>query len=135
MALKKEASTKTKASPKSPRSFSARILRLRQSPRLLILWRCAIHHFIPVAACITLLYLNLKTLYLGNELPGTRRISDAVKLQALQLAAKLHELFMIASLSMIALDTVTYRLVASRRGLPLGLIDAGFFFNSLDFLM
>lgn len=109
--------------------------RFRTSPRMPILWRCVKHHLIPFAGCIVLVYLNLKTLYIGNELPGTRRINDAAKLQALQLAAKLHEIFMLASLAVMALDMVTYRLVQSRRGLPLGLVGAAFSFNSLDFLM
>ena len=137
MEAKRKARVTTKDSVESSSSCSIAVARWTwtKSPRVLILRRCALYHLIPVAGCVVLIYLNLKTMYLGNNLPGTSLISDTVKLQALQLAAKLHEIFMVTSLSVVALDAVTYRLVHSRRGIPLGVISAGFSLASLDFFL
>lgn len=127
MGAQRRAQVTHKASPEPSGCRLPRFLHWTKSPRTQILGRCARYHLVPVSSCIVLVYVNLKTLYLGNNLTGTTLVSDAVKLQALQLAAKLHEVFMVASLSLAALDIITYRLVHSRRGLPLGMMSASFF--------
>ncbi|KAJ5114070.1 hypothetical protein N7456_002604 [Penicillium angulare] len=50
----------------------------------------------------------------------------------LQLAAKLHEMMIVTSLSLVVLDFVRYELLFGD-GLPLGLVGSGLTFNSPDF--
>jgi hypothetical protein len=94
----------------------------------LILWNTFIH-FLPIAITASILALNLKTTYwrdIGGS--GTNSI-----LNALQYAAKVHEMFMCASLSLVVLHFIQYELVNSR-GIALGFAMAGYRLSDLAFL-
>jgi hypothetical protein len=54
-----------------------------------------------------------------------------LRLNALQFAAKLHEIFMAASLSLVAINYIEYELLTGR-GLPLNSVLAGFQITSFS---
>jgi hypothetical protein len=89
-------------------------------------------HFIPMSATIVLLILNLRGYYIGGELSGPSGLDD-IKLPALQLAAKLHELSMQASLSLIVVSIVRHRL-AFGPGIPFGMIFGSLQLSSISYL-
>lgn len=70
--------------------------------------------------------------YIGGELSG-RVGQDQLKFLGLQLAAKLHELTMIASLGEILFSHIR-RQIVSGRAIPLAALVAGFQFTSISFL-
>ena len=85
-------------------------------------------HLVPTGAAIALAILNFRELYIGGELAGPSGNYDNIKLSGLQFAAKLHELLMQASLSVVILATVRHGLVSEGHGVPFGAI-----FGSLQF--
>jgi len=89
---------------------------------------CCLFHLIPVLVTLALVALNLLRFFIGRELDGPTG-QDGIKLGVLQIAAKVHELFIIASLGIVIFDVVRYELV-SGAGLPLGLVGVGFSFSS-----
>lgn len=93
--------------------------------------RCILH-IIPVSAAMTLIVLNLKQYYVGGELAGQHGHDDQ-KLGALQFAAKLHELLMIASLATSVFTYIRRELVFGE-GVPFGALSAGLEIDKASFL-
>ncbi|MCJ1340178.1 hypothetical protein MMC09_005472 [Bachmanniomyces sp. S44760] len=88
-------------------------------------------HILPILASLTTVVINLKTIYLGRTLTGQIR-SAAVNIAMLQVAAKLVELLVIASLTNIVGHTIRKELVLGK-GVPLGAIGGVFMFSSLSY--
>ncbi|KAL8690965.1 MAG: hypothetical protein Q9218_003703 [Villophora microphyllina] len=87
-------------------------------------------HMIPVVITLVLLYLNIRGIYwqdLGH--PNQNSI-----LQALQYAAKAHEVMIAASLAAIAIFRIQHDLT-DRNGVPLGFLSAGFLLDSPTFIL
>lgn len=93
--------------------------------------RCLIH-IVPSVLSLTIVILNLKGYYIGDELAGPSGY-DSQKLGALQFAAKLHELTIHASIAAMVLSYLRYEL-ALGKGLPFGAMLAGNQFTDLSFL-
>lgn len=94
--------------------------------------RSAAIHIIPVAAVLALIILNCKQLYIGGELEGHTG-QDTEKLGALQFAAKLLELFILASLGTIIFTYIRRELVLGA-GIPFGALFVGFQIDSISLL-
>ncbi|KEF58836.1 uncharacterized protein A1O9_03679 [Exophiala aquamarina CBS 119918] len=101
-----------------------------QRSRWIILTRCAIH-ILPIAVSTVLISLNLCNTYLGRTLPGAI-IDPAINLALLQIAAKIHELLIVASVATVVLHYIRRQLVYGQ-GLPLGLLMGGFMFSGLGY--
>ncbi len=86
---------------------------LRRSWTIILLRN--VMHLIPVGGAITIVYLNVTGMYLGDVFNS---------IAALQFAAKLHKIFMVASLSQIVLYLVRSELI-SGDGLPFGALVSG----------
>lgn len=99
--------------------------------RLLVLLALATH-IIPIGGVITLLYLNIRGYYIGGELAGPSGFDD-LKLSGLQFGAKLHELTMQASLSLIVVSFIRHELVAGN-GVPFGAIFGSVQFTTPSYL-
>lgn len=85
-----------------------------------------------MAAVATLLWLNIQGYYIGGELAGASGLDD-LKFSGLQVAAKLHELTMQASLSLTVVSFVRHEL-AFGQGIPLGAIVSSLQFSSIAHL-
>ena len=94
-----------------------------QQNLLLVIIRNIVH-VIPVGGAIAIIYFNLSGFYIGASMRN---------LAALQFAAKLHELFMVASLAKIVLYLVRNELVFER-GLPFGALVSGLQTSQLSYL-
>lgn len=92
--------------------------------------RCLIH-ILPILTSISILTMNLHGLYIGIDFPGPLK-SDTITLMFLQLAAKAHEIMIVASLGIIVLQTVRHELLFGD-GLPLGLVGSGLSFSNFEF--
>ena len=122
-------------------SFFARRLRLNYSEQAKIaisdsVWvalsRCSIH-LLPVAVSIYLITLNLKGYYIGQHLPWSQNdYGDSVALAFIQIAAKIQELLVIASIAVVILHTAIDALT-NEHGLPLGLSTSGFSFARISY--
>ena len=99
--------------------------------RFLAALRASIH-VIPISAALALVILNLAQYYVGGELAGPIGQDDQ-KLGALQFAAKLHELLMIASLATIVFTYIRRELVFGE-GVPFGVLSAGLEIDNASFL-
>ncbi|KAJ5279744.1 hypothetical protein N7478_005116 [Penicillium angulare] len=88
-------------------------------------------HFIPFSAVIFLVWINIYGYWLGSEVPGIEGYNSA-KLGALQFATKLHEITMLASLSLIIFTFVQRRIVAEQ--IAFGAIFAGLQFSNVNYL-
>ena len=77
--------------------------------------QCA-NHLTPVAAASVVVGLNLKKIYNGQELSDPT-YQDTKKLAALQFAAKLHEVMMLASISAIVFAHICKELIIGN-GVP-----------------
>lgn len=89
-------------------------------------------HIIPSLASLTVVIFNLKILYLSPTLLG--KISVAViNIALLQVAVKLVELLVIASLTSIVLHTIKDEMVLDD-GLPFEAISGAFMFSSVKYL-
>ena len=95
------------------------------------LTKCIIH-LLPVTAALGIVILNLTQFYVGGELRGTSG-EDVQKLAALQFAAKLHELLMLASLGAIIFTYIRKEL-AFGEGIPFGALFAGFQIDKISLL-
>ena len=95
-------------------------------------FRCGYVHFVPISATVILVVLNCRGYYIGSELAGAVGQDDA-KFIALQFAAKLHELAIIASLAAVLLSYIQHKLVRDH-GLPFGTILAGQRFKDINYL-
>lgn len=93
--------------------------------------QCAVH-VVPVLAVMTVVGINLREYYIGGELSGESG-QDSEKLGALQFAAKLHELLMIASIGAIVFTSIRKEL-AFGDGLPFGAVFAGLAVDSISTL-
>jgi hypothetical protein len=89
-------------------------------------------HFLPISGALTLVYLNLHGYYVGGELAGPSGYDD-VKLSGLQFSAKLHELTMQASISVVVISLVRHELVAGE-GIPFGAIFGSLQFANISYL-
>jgi hypothetical protein len=89
-------------------------------------------HLLPVSAAILLVSLNLHGYYIGGELAGPIGYDD-VKLSGLQFSAKLHEITMQASLSVIVVGLIRQELVAGE-GIPFGAIFGSLQFTDISYL-
>ena len=86
-------------------------------------------HLLPLLVTVAIISLNAREVYWQDlGLPNQN-----TKLQALQYAAKAHEIIMAASLTAIVVYQVRYDLSGSK-GVPLGFLTAGFQLNDLSFL-
>lgn len=85
--------------------------------------RCA-NHLVPVAAAFVVVGLNLEKIYIGQELSDPT-YQDTEKLAALQFAAKLHEVMMLASISAIVFAYICKELIIGN-----GVLFATFFVSS-----
>lgn len=98
--------------------------------RRLALARCGVH-ILPILVSITVICLNLVHSYLGRTLPGSiPEPSDNIAL--LQVAAKAHELFIVASAVTVAMEVIRQELV-SGEGVPLGMLVGGFMCTGLSY--
>lgn len=89
-------------------------------------------HIVPVGGCIALLYINFAGYYIGSELQGYKN-QDSAKVNALQFVAKLHEVTMMSSLTVI-IFTMLRRKLASDTQVPLGALFSGFEFANVQYL-
>ena len=99
--------------------------------RRLTLWRNLIH-FLPVAAALILIILNAIDFYIGSELSGPNNLDDE-KLALLTTVAKVHELFMQASIAVIIFDYIREQVVFGD-GVPFGGFLAGLQIQSISLL-
>ena len=95
------------------------------------LTRCAVH-ILPTLLSLNFIILNFHGYYIGDELAGPSG-SDGQKINALQFAAKLHELLINASVATMLLSYIRYELTFGK-GLPFGILLGGFEFTSLSYL-
>ena len=94
--------------------------------------RCSIHS-LPVAISIFLITLNLKGRYIGQHLPGSESDhGDSVALAFIQVAAKIQELLVVASIA-VAIFHTTNDALTNEHGLPLGLTMSGFSFARISY--
>ena len=89
-------------------------------------------HAIPIAATFVIYDFKRKGEYIGSQLPGTSGYT-AKKEFGLQLAAKLHELTILASLNSIVFSLVRY-LLFTEKGVPFAALSAGFKWTSISYL-
>ncbi|RSL68006.1 hypothetical protein CEP54_002914 [Fusarium duplospermum] len=117
---------------------------LIDSSRRLAVARCAMHIFpallsiclITLAHCVSigedrLITLNSLGLFIGNELQGLRD-GDGLKLGLLQVAAKIQELLIVASVGSVIFHIIRSELVFGD-GMTLGLLVSGFSFAQVSY--
>jgi hypothetical protein len=92
--------------------------------------RCLIH-LLPILTSVAILVVNIHGIYIGIDFSGPLK-SDTIHLMFLQLAAKAHEIMIVASLSLIVLQTVRHEMLFGD-GLPLGLVGSGIMFSHFEF--
>ncbi|KAK5091217.1 hypothetical protein LTR05_001398 [Lithohypha guttulata] len=101
-----------------------------QPSRPLAIARCSIH-VLPICVSVTILVLNFGNSYLGRGLPGSI-IDPSINIALLQVAAKIQELLIVASVTTIVMHVLRSELVHGE-GLPLGLLAGGFLYSSLSY--
>ncbi|KAL8881257.1 MAG: hypothetical protein Q9198_001507 [Flavoplaca austrocitrina] len=111
-------------------AFETRKVAIRQD-RVVAALAGAIH-VLPASIAISIAILNSFGYYIGEELAGSEGQDDE-KLAGLQLAAKLHELTMQASLAAMLLQYIRHE-VALSDGLPFGTLFAGHMFKDVSYL-
>ena len=94
--------------------------------------RCTIH-VVPIITTAIILTMNLHGIYIGQDFAGPIK-SETLNLLLLQIAAKVHELMIQASLGAIVFNAVRYELLFGD-GLPLGLIGSGLAFTQIEFFI
>ncbi|MCJ1470149.1 hypothetical protein MMC07_008794 [Pseudocyphellaria aurata] len=87
-------------------------------------------HFIALFTTAALVGVNISGVYGWDQ--GSLRIPDNQVKNLLQFAAKLHEIFIVVSLTAIVMHHVRRRLVSSR-GLSFGLLSSGYQVSSIKF--
>ena len=94
-------------------------------------------HFIAILVSLAVVQLSFRNHYWMDLAPPQMDISPGITqsgaLNALQFAAKLHELIIIASLTTLLMHAVRTHLLG-KAGLPFGLLASGFQVSSGDFL-
>ena len=101
----------------------------RSSQRGTILLYC-LPHTLPLTVTIVIILLNILGLYWQD----LGRPKQSTILQALQYAAKAHEVTMAASLTAIVVNQVQYDMNSSK-GIPLGFLTAGFRLSDPSFIL
>ncbi|KKK20324.1 hypothetical protein P175DRAFT_0440547 [Aspergillus ochraceoroseus IBT 24754] len=94
------------------------------------LQQCVIH-LVPMSASVIIMTVNIRRTYLSADLMSPVR-SETINLLFLQVAAKAHEIMIVASLSLVVLQFVRHELLFGD-GLPLGFIGSGITFNNFEF--
>ncbi|KAK5070244.1 hypothetical protein LTR64_002083 [Lithohypha guttulata] len=89
-------------------------------------------HVVPMGACVVLIALTRNEYYISGELAGVVG-QDALKFLGLQLAAKLHEITMVASLAEMIVSSIR-REIHAGRSIPFAALAAGLQFNSISYL-
>ncbi|KAL4886181.1 hypothetical protein BJY04DRAFT_229322 [Aspergillus karnatakaensis] len=93
--------------------------------------KCCLTHLLAIGVSSTIIALNVKGTYLGADLMSPVR-SETINLMLFQLAAKAHEITIVASLGVMVLQYVRHELLFGD-GLPLGLLGSGLTFNNLEY--
>jgi hypothetical protein len=93
--------------------------------------RCSVH-ILPVFTSIVLITLNFKYLYLGRDIAGLIR-SLALNNALLQIAAKMQELLVVASLTSVVITVLRHEMT-NGGGIPLDFISGPFLFSNLSYL-
>ncbi|KAJ8107864.1 hypothetical protein OPT61_g8572 [Boeremia exigua] len=94
------------------------------------LQRCAIH-ILPCAFSLILISLNLKGYFTGFEMAGLPG-QNSQFMALLQIAAKVQELLIVASLTTVVAHRLRHDLVVGK-GVPFGLIGAGSLFSQASY--
>lgn len=121
-----------------PLYLGMRGVRLQEEPKVALhthrgyAFLGGINHFIPVGASLALAFINIRELYVGDQLAGPLG-QDTQKFAGLQFAAKLHELVILSSVTAIVL-TYIRKIILYGDGLPFGALFAGQQFRDLSFL-
>lgn len=89
-------------------------------------------HFLPFSASIVLIVITRRGFYIGGELAGAVG-RDRYKFLGLQVAAKLHELTMHASLSHIVFAIIRHQ-IFSGRAVPFAALTSALDFNRISYL-
>ncbi|CZR55385.1 uncharacterized protein PAC_05272 [Phialocephala subalpina] len=100
-------------------------------------WKKVTPHILAVAVTIAVCQLSFRDVYWMDLKPPNQHVALSLTqggaLNALQLAAKLHELLILTSISSIVLHAVQHHLYG-KKGLPLGMITNAFELGSGQFL-
>jgi hypothetical protein len=94
------------------------------------IWPCSIH-LVPILTSSAIIAVNIHGAYIGIDFAGPIK-SDTMTLLFLQVAAKVQEILIVASLSQIIFHFVRHELLFGD-GLPLGLIGSGLAFSDFGF--
>ncbi|KXJ85447.1 hypothetical protein Micbo1qcDRAFT_209995 [Microdochium bolleyi] len=95
-------------------------------------------HLVPAAVSVSLVVLNLQRRFVGRELQGESG-KDEIKQNAIQIAAKIQELFVMSSIGSMILHLIRHRMIYGV-GIPFGLLGSDkaiaqpSFFWSIDFV-
>ena len=100
--------------------------------RLIAVRRCLVH-LAPIATSTAILTANLHGVYFGISFGGFIK-SDTIDLMLFQIAAKGHEILVVASLGSVILHVARQELLYGD-GLPLGLVGSGLSFSNGTFFM
>ncbi|KAG9508134.1 hypothetical protein J7337_001697 [Fusarium musae] len=93
--------------------------------------RCAVH-VIPALLTIGLSAVNFVGFFIGGELQGKQN-DDSFKLGLLQIATKVQELLIVASIGTIIFHCLRSEVMFGP-GLPLGLLVSGYSFSSISYV-
>ncbi|KAL4916006.1 hypothetical protein BDW62DRAFT_187322 [Aspergillus aurantiobrunneus] len=114
--------------PSSNHEEPQKIIITRSIPAAL--WTCAVH-LLPIGISSTIIAMSIKGTYLGADLMSPVK-SETINLMLFQLAAKAHEITIVASLGVLVLQCIRHELLFGD-GLPLGLLGSGLAFNHLEY--
>ncbi|KAL3486647.1 hypothetical protein BJX62DRAFT_17625 [Aspergillus germanicus] len=113
------------------------IVRSDEPPKVLVyksrravVFRSAVH-VLPACVSLILITLNLHGYFIGRELQGYSGTDDG-KLGALQVAAKIQELLILASVAAVILHVLRLKLTC-KEGIPLGFLGADRSFTQISF--
>ena len=92
--------------------------------------RCAVH-LLPILVSVVIIAINTKAIFIGINFDSKIK-SETINIAFLQIAAKLQELAIIASLAEVTFEILRHELIYGD-GLPLGLVVAGFEFSKISY--
>ncbi|KAF5609100.1 uncharacterized protein FSUBG_4255 [Fusarium subglutinans] len=115
---------------KSNREEKPKVL-IKKSRRVAIA-RCAVH-VIPALLTIGLSVVNFVGFFIGGELQGKQN-DDSFKLGLLQIATKVQELLIVASIGTVIFHCLRSEVMFGP-GLPLGFLVSGYSFSSISYLL
>ncbi|KAI0436157.1 hypothetical protein F4803DRAFT_572944 [Xylaria telfairii] len=95
-----------------------------------VVWRSAVH-IVPASVSLFLAIINIKGYFIGASLQGEDD-ADSLKFGALQVAAKIQELFIMSSMGTMVLYAIREDLLFGI-GIPLGLVGSDQAFTQLSF--